>query len=247
MLHEMHLIQMDGALHNVPLPEEFSGQILDIGTGTGRWCRDMGDTYPASIIRGVDLSPTQSEWIPPNVFFEVDDVEADWTYTTKFDYIHCRSMTGSIRDWPSLTAQCYSSLKPGGWVEFAEWHYEPFLPNGIPDKRNNDVVRWHGIMNTCLEEAGITAKPGPDLTKWIKDAGFGEMEELVFNVPIGRWPKDPKLKQVGQWYMASLSVGLEGISLRTFTQVAGMSLEEVHVTNAKFRQSMKDIRFYHKL
>ena len=45
--------------------------------------------------------------MPPNVRFEVDDVEADWTYGEKFDYIHARCMAPSIRDWPKLIRQCY--------------------------------------------------------------------------------------------------------------------------------------------
>lgn len=43
--------------------------------------------------------------VPPNVRFEVDDVEADWTYHQKFDYIHCRFMGIAIKDWPKLVRQ----------------------------------------------------------------------------------------------------------------------------------------------
>lgn len=45
--------------------------------------------------------------MPPNVRFEIDDVEADWTYTSKFDYIHCRCMGNAIRDWPRLFRQVH--------------------------------------------------------------------------------------------------------------------------------------------
>lgn len=45
--------------------------------------------------------------VPSNVRFEVDDVEAEWTYHKPFDYIHCRFLGGAIRDWPRLVRQCY--------------------------------------------------------------------------------------------------------------------------------------------
>lgn len=45
--------------------------------------------------------------VPPNVRFEVDDVEAEWTYHQKFDYIHCRFMGNAIQDWPKLVGQCF--------------------------------------------------------------------------------------------------------------------------------------------
>lgn len=35
----------------------------------------VGDRFPSSNILGVDLSPIQPEWVPPNVRFMVDDVE----------------------------------------------------------------------------------------------------------------------------------------------------------------------------
>lgn len=45
--------------------------------------------------------------VPPNVRFEIDDVEAEWTYHEKFDYIHCRFMGNAIQDWPRLVRQCF--------------------------------------------------------------------------------------------------------------------------------------------
>jgi hypothetical protein len=89
----------------------FSGNVLDMGTGTGIWTIEsefssllflflmggdlggeswgikikrmligdvVGDLYPAANILGVDLSPIQPEWVPPNVKFMVDDVESPW-------------------------------------------------------------------------------------------------------------------------------------------------------------------------
>lgn len=45
--------------------------------------------------------------IPPNLKFEVDDVEREWTYPFKFDFIVCRYMAGSITDWPKLIERIY--------------------------------------------------------------------------------------------------------------------------------------------
>jgi hypothetical protein len=35
----------------------------------------VGDLFPAANVLGIDLSPIQPEWVPPNVRFMVDDVE----------------------------------------------------------------------------------------------------------------------------------------------------------------------------
>lgn len=44
---------------------------------------------------------------PPNVKFEVDDVESPWLGDRKYDFIVCRWMMGSIKDWPKLVKGIY--------------------------------------------------------------------------------------------------------------------------------------------
>lgn len=44
--------------------------------------------------------------------FEIDDVEAEWTYNEDFDYIHSRFMAGSIGDWPKYIDQAYKYSSP---------------------------------------------------------------------------------------------------------------------------------------
>lgn len=45
--------------------------------------------------------------VPPNVRFEIDDIEEPWTFSQPFDYIHSRTMTGSIADWKRYIQRCY--------------------------------------------------------------------------------------------------------------------------------------------
>ncbi|KAI3528301.1 methyltransferase [Colletotrichum filicis] len=37
---------------------------------------EMGDFFPNAEVTGIDLSPIQPSWVPPNVKVEVDDVES---------------------------------------------------------------------------------------------------------------------------------------------------------------------------
>lgn len=45
--------------------------------------------------------------VPPNVTFQVDDVEDPWTFSEEFDFVHSRMMTGSIADWPKFFDQAF--------------------------------------------------------------------------------------------------------------------------------------------
>lgn len=43
-----------------------------------RRCIEMADEYPSAQVLGIDLSPEQPTWVPPNCKFEVDDFELEW-------------------------------------------------------------------------------------------------------------------------------------------------------------------------
>lgn len=46
--------------------------------------------------------------VPPNVKFEIDDAEQDWTWPEDhFDYVHLRTMAAAVRDWPRMFRQAY--------------------------------------------------------------------------------------------------------------------------------------------
>lgn len=61
---------------------------------------EFADMHPSADVLGVDLSPIQPNFVPPNCRFEVDDINQDWTYPeNKFDFVHLRGLTGCIPDW----------------------------------------------------------------------------------------------------------------------------------------------------
>lgn len=45
--------------------------------------------------------------VAPNLKFEIDDIEEEWTWSRPFDYIHSRHMTSSLADWKEYITKCY--------------------------------------------------------------------------------------------------------------------------------------------
>ncbi|RDW56650.1 hypothetical protein BP5796_13115 [Coleophoma crateriformis] len=72
------LLTLGGRLYSAPIPKEQTlHRVLDVGTGTGIWAIDFADEHPETEVIGVDLSPIQPNFIPPNLIFEIDDLEEE--------------------------------------------------------------------------------------------------------------------------------------------------------------------------
>ncbi|KAL4891126.1 S-adenosyl-L-methionine-dependent methyltransferase [Aspergillus ambiguus] len=210
-------------------------KILDIGTGTGIWALQMADEYPAiRMIVGNDLSPIQPSWSPENVKFVVDDVEKDWVEREPFDFIHCRYMAGSIKDWPRLIRQCYQNLKPGGWLELQESSNVIYSEDDSLKPESYMARMMDGLIEAG-EKIGRTMNPAPSMEKWVEDAGFKPIHKHNFKIPVGSWPKDPRLKECGSFMRVNIVEGVEAFTASLFTEVLGWTLEEVQVLNTGVR------------
>ncbi|EFQ32000.1 methyltransferase domain-containing protein [Colletotrichum graminicola M1.001] len=214
-------------------------RVLDAGTGTGIWAMDVAEEYPEALITGVDLSPIQPAFVPPNVTFYIDDVEDDWTYSYKFDFIFGRMLTGSIADWPRFIHQSYEFLEPGGWIELSDILLDLQSDDGTvgPDCA---AQTWAKHM---LEAAAIWKRP-LDSCKFYKEqlaeAGFVNITEKIYKWPTNPWPRDPKFKELGMWTYEDLGQGLSGLSLALFTRALGWSKEQLEVFLVDVRKDMKD-------
>ncbi|KAF2872337.1 S-adenosyl-L-methionine-dependent methyltransferase [Massariosphaeria phaeospora] len=220
-------------------PVENFHRVLDIGTGTGVWAMEMGDTYPQAEFLGNDLSPVQPSWVPPNVRFEVDDIESPWAYGAPFDFIFARSLVFAVSDWPRLIGQAYTNVKPGGWVEFQDFDLEQYAEDGSYSQ-TSDTAMYYRMLKTSASVAGKVAFPGPQLEQWIRDAGFANVTAHRFKLPLGPWPKDPQQKEIGLFNLVQALDALEAFSMRLFTSTLNWEPEEVKVLCAKVRSEMKN-------
>ncbi|KJZ69226.1 hypothetical protein HIM_11389 [Hirsutella minnesotensis 3608] len=188
VVHEAYLL-LHGSLFLSPI--DLAGRsILDIGTGTGQWAVDMADRDPSRIIIGLDISPIQPEFVPPNVHFFVENVETEWRETDKYHLVHLRGMSGSIKDWPSLFHKIYQALKPGGVMEAHETLPAVFSKNQNLAPDNPLVNLMRDLQQKDIGEMlassfkkglhGLTAKAFRDIL------GRSEEEVEVFNAFVRR-------------------------------------------------------------
>ncbi|KAI1779354.1 S-adenosyl-L-methionine-dependent methyltransferase [Hypoxylon cercidicola] len=228
-------------LHFAPIgdgPQE----ILDVGTGTGIWAIEMGDAYPTANVLGIDLSPIQPQWVPPNVRFMVDDVESPWLHPKNhFDYIHSRHTIMAIKDWDKLLRTSYDHLKPGAWTELQEIHHFPFSSNNSLSE-NHPVAQYWKYVDEGLENLGVNFRFSDEgrIASMMRQCGYVNVTERVFHIPIGTWPKNKTLKSVGLYWKTILLDGIQAIALGPMTRGLHWNREQVETFLVDVRKGYHD-------
>jgi hypothetical protein len=67
----------------------------------------VADKFPSASVVGVDLSPIQPSWVPPNLKFLVDDIEDEWMHGDDFDFVHMRCISPWLKDEVKLLRQAH--------------------------------------------------------------------------------------------------------------------------------------------
>ena len=182
---------LEGRLFLAPInPSTEETNVLDLGCGTGIWAMDFADAYPKSNVTGIDLSPSQPSWVPPNCHFFVDDMESEWIFEkNSFDFIHLRCLMGSISDWPALYRQAYEHLKPGGWIQHLDMDIR-FVSEDSTVGDDHIMAQWSQTFIDAGEKLGKTFDIPNRMAGYLRDTGFQDVHEVWYKVPVGGWTKD---------------------------------------------------------
>jgi len=238
--HHLFTLTLDGKLHACPAGEgKPLRRVLDAGTGTGIWALDIADEHPETHVIGVDLSPIQPKFSPPNVSFYVDDLEEPWTYTDKFDLIYGRMLVGSLANWPKFMENAFENLNPGGWVELADIHVKATCDDGTLPK-DSALYKWSELFNDAAAAYGRPADCAKLYKEQMEAAGFVNVTQRVYKWPMNTWPRDKKYKELGMWAEQNLLNGLYAFSAALFTRALGWSPEELELFLVDVRKNVRD-------
>lgn len=196
---------------------------------------------------GNDLSPIQPSFVPPNLQFVIDDFEQDWP-EERFDFIHARQLAGAVRDWQRLIKQAYDHLKPGGYFEAKDFAVSAWSSDNTL-KEDSEYMKYLNNLHAAGDKTGKKMNIAPELKGLIKKAGFEDVTEKVYLIPLGPWPKDQKLKELGKWVSVSTQDAVEAYGLRLYTQVLGWSPDpaRIHFALVKAQLRRPSVHAYTKL
>lgn len=146
-----------------------------------------------------------------------------------------------------LLMMCYCrGLKPGGWIEQMEFDVRVKSDDGTL-KPDSHLAGWGDNFIGCGERAGHPLTTQETMRGSIEKAGFIDVHEFIYKVPMGPWPKNKVLKEAGQLNFHHWSSGLEGYAMWLLTKYGApepWTTEEVQVYLANVRAELKSISLH---
>ncbi|KAK2729013.1 methyltransferase domain-containing protein [Colletotrichum kahawae] len=220
-----------------PVDYNKTHRILDVGTGTGTWLIVIGMKLRKAQVIGNDLSPIQPEWVPQNCKFEIDDVESAWYMDAPFDFIHVRYMACSLRDWPTFVGRVYEHERS---LRMRRWHVDrrAYACDDGTLTEEHALMRWDRLFMQACDMLGREHSPGPKLEGWIRQAPFTNVVCHHFKIPLGPWPKDPHMKDLGWCNLIQTLEGLDAFTLKLFRSVLGWTEVAVQKLLDEVRQEL---------
>ncbi|OBT96378.2 hypothetical protein VE01_05629 [Pseudogymnoascus verrucosus] len=238
--HHLFLLSFGEKLFLAPIKKQIHN-CLDVGTGTGIWAVDFADEHPEAQVIGIDLSPIQPGFVPPNLKFIVDDAEDEWVISEKFDLIHVRMMVGSFLNWPQFFTRAYNQLHPGAYIELQDvtglacddttFTYDP------PSCR---FAEWWKLVTEAFEKSGRDMDAAVQHKERMEAAGFVNVTVIDFKWPINTWPRNKKLKTIGMWSKENTLDALEALAMAPLTRVLKWTPEEVQMLLQGARQDIEN-------
>ncbi|KAG6060126.1 hypothetical protein E4U32_003630 [Claviceps aff. humidiphila group G2b] len=194
--HKLYLKVMEGNLGRAPVRKP--RQVLEVASGTGIWALEYATANPACHVTGTDISAIQHAHSLPNLTFVLHDFEKDaWPAQCgcDYDYIHLRYTLICFDSTPAVLSRAFQLLRPGGWIEF----YEPNVTLVRMGKSPFEAyAKWASLIVQEARRGGRDWTNIVHYAAWLREAGFVNVTEKRFGLPMNSWPKDERLKQIGR-------------------------------------------------
>ena len=184
-----HYVLRQAFQGNFVAPVQNPRAILDVGTGTGRWAREVATVFPTANVLGLDINPPQvdeqaeaggEELRPPNYAFVPGNVLEGLPFADgSFDFVHMRLLVLALphNRWPFVVNELIRVTRPGGWVESVEV---------IEDQQGgpavDQIMAWVSAM---LGRRGIDITDGSRVEALLQAQGLVNVVSRRVEVPIG--------------------------------------------------------------
>ncbi len=165
--------------------------ILDVGTGTGRWAMEMASIFPDANVIGLDLipppadkpnaAPGTADRRPDNYLYLQGNVLDGLPFPdATFDYVHQRLLVAGLpaARWPGVVVELLRVTKPGGWVELLE---------AIPTHGGPAMNQLHDWLVSVGLPRGVNITITYQIADFLRMAGAQNVVSRELPMPLGKW------------------------------------------------------------
>lgn len=172
---------------NYAAPISRPQDILDVGSGAGRWAMEIAQQFPGANVIGVDIAPSANDTEaatnkrPENYAFVQGNVLERLPFAdNSFDFVHQRLLVAAIpaARWPGVVSELLRVTRPGGWVELIE--AESRLPNAGPGLQTS--MRWASAL---AGRRGIDPASASQIGDFLRQAGAQQIATRTVSIPVG--------------------------------------------------------------
>lgn len=112
-----------------------------------------------------------------------------------------------------------------------------------------ELLEWTKTQDMAAMRLGMPLRIANKLKTWFEQAGFVDVHEEIFRIPINSWPRDARLKLLGKFQNWNMSAGVHAWTVEYFVRALGWTETEVEVYLAHLRNSISDrsVHAYYKV
>ncbi|CAE6440891.1 unnamed protein product [Rhizoctonia solani] len=198
-------------------------KVLDLITAEGSWAQEMAKEFPDVQFTSVDNVPLLPHPPLPNVKFEVYDLyNGIAEQSDTFDMVHLRHAAMHLKNPKALIREVYRVLRPGGIFLFGNWElsaYDASDPSRPAFERLPGLTKALQMTRTALTHQGVDVQMCSNMPYWLESnselwtvpddpssglvftepmLGFRDIVYAPMLVPIGLWPTEKRLQDVGK-------------------------------------------------
>ena len=153
-----------------------------------------------------------------------------WDYSHSFDYIHTRVTSGC---WSSfkhqIAEQAFETLAPGGWLESQEFDGAVQCDDNTLNP-TGPLASWFKDIRTASALVNRPVDVAANARESFAQAGFVDIQERIYRMPMNGWPKDEHLKALGRMWERNFLMGLSGFSFTLFNRAFNQTPAQTEVS-----------------
>jgi len=143
--------------------------------------------------------------------------------------------------WTQYLRDMFRVLRGGGWCQMVEIYYNVQSDNGsLTDA--HALRQWSSRYLESME--GLKDLRVPlRLPNLMRDAGFVDIEHRMIQLHTCGWSSEDRDYQIGVANRQNVQSMLSSLAIYPFTEILGMSIQDVHLLIAQARLEADDPAF----